>query len=444
MTYPEIVQYLGSFVDYEKAAGYPYRESLKLERIKGFLEMRGNPQEGLRYLHIAGTKGKGSTCAFIAYILREAGYSVGLYSSPHLSDFRERIRVLDPHPEAAGPDDPFEGMIPKDEISLLVSSLKPAVEDYNRYSKRGPLSFFELYTSMAFIYFKEKNVDFAVLETGLGGRFDATNVVNPLVAAITPISYEHTQYLGRTLKEIAFEKAGIIKNNLLGVISAPQEEEAAQVIRQRCRQEGALLYEVGRDIIYEGCEKAFDVAGALGGYAGLNIGLAGKHQLINAAVAVAAAGLLDKHNIHIGYGAIKKGLRNTLWPARCEVISVSPLVILDGAQNAASARALKEAVKENFKYRKLVLVFGISADKDIKGVCAQIGDLAEKIILTKSVNPRAKEPELLAGYFKGKEVHITNNVKEAKVLAASITGKEDMVLVCGSLFVAGEFRDAGV
>lgn len=462
MTYPETVRYLESFVDYEKAAGYPYKESFKLERIKGFLETIGDPHHGLRCLHIAGTKGKGSTCAFIAYILREAGYKVGLYTSPHLSEFRERIRILEhrlPNPpgtrrpinSAPGArstrqtvEDDFEGMISEDEVSRIVVTLKSAVDKYSRDSKYGPLSFFEFYTSLAFVYFKEKNVDLAVLETGMGGRFDATNVADPLVAAITPVSYEHTRYLGSTLREIAFEKAGIIKNKGLAVISAPQQEEAAEVIRQRCLEAGARIYEAGEDIVYRGSQDAFEVKGIRGDYPDLKIRLIGKHQLINASVAVGAVEALGRQNIHIGYDAIKKGLYNTLWPARCEVISTVPLTVLDGAQNAASMGALREAVKENFKYRRLVLVFGISADKDIEGTCGEIRGLAEKVILTKSANPRAKEPALLAGYFKGREVHMTNNVKEAKMLAGSIADKDDLILVCGSLFVAGEFRDAGV
>ena len=215
MTYPETTRYLESFINYEKIPAYPYKESLKLERIKNFLAAIDNPQNALKCIHIAGTKGKGSTCAFVAYILRAAGYKVGLYTSPHLSDFRERIRILSYQSSAfsSQPVVDFEGMISKNELTGLVEKLKPEIEKYNKNSKYGPLSFFEVYTTLAFIYFKEKKVDFAVLETGLGGRLDATNVVEPLVAAITPISYEHTQKLGVTLREIAAEKAGIIKRH---------------------------------------------------------------------------------------------------------------------------------------------------------------------------------------------------------------------------------------
>ncbi|MCX5702895.1 MAG: hypothetical protein NT066_00115, partial [Candidatus Omnitrophica bacterium] len=211
MTYLEVTKYLESFINYEQIPAYPYRESLRLERIRNFLDTIGNPQKSLQCIHIAGTKGKGSTCAFAAYILRQAGYRVGLYTSPHLASFRERIRILDDQLALPSSGQDFEGMISEKELTQLVERLKPEIEEYNKNSKYGPLSFFEAYTSLALVYFKEKKIDFAVLETGLGGRLDATNVVNPYVCAITPLSYEHTQKLGNSLREIATEKAGIIK-----------------------------------------------------------------------------------------------------------------------------------------------------------------------------------------------------------------------------------------
>ncbi|MDP2937913.1 MAG: folylpolyglutamate synthase/dihydrofolate synthase family protein [Candidatus Omnitrophota bacterium] len=441
MTYPETIQYLESFINYENIPDYPYKESLKLEQVKNFLAAINNPQGSLRCLHIAGTKGKGSTCVFVAYMLRQAGYKVGLYTSPHLLDFRERIRILTPNSKLQTPNLEFEGMISKDELVDLIKQLKPAIEKYNQSSEYGPLSFFEVYTSLAFVYFKEKKVDFAVLETGLGGRLDATNVVNPLAAAITPISYEHTQKLGNTLKEIATEKAGIIKNKELVVISAPQEEEAGQVIRTRCFEVGSRLYEVNKDIFCDIKKAGFGVRGIFGKYPNLKIRLPGKHQLINATVAVGVIEALRFHNINVGIDAIRDGLYNTIWPGRCDVVSSNPLIVLDGAQNIASMRALKETIKENFKYKRLILILGISSDKDVKGICNEIYDLADEIILTKADNPRATEPEILAKYFYGKEVYITDNTQEAKAQALCLAKKEDLILVCGSLFVVGEFRN---
>ena len=291
MAYPETKRYLESLANYEKYKSYPYEESLDPERIKGFLDVLGDPQRGLRCIHIAGTKGKGSTAVFIAYILREAGFRVGLYTSPHLSDFRERIRILEPyragvqeHPPAwfdfAHPGPPgagkgaraqaldFEGMISRQSLSRLVKKLKPAIHRYNRNSKYGPLTFFEVYTAIAFLYFKERRSGFAVLEAGLGGRLDATNAARASVCAITPVSYEHTQLLGSTLAKIAAEKAGIIKDPDSVVVSAPQEGEAAQVIRRRCGRIGAKLYEVGRDIKLKSLGGRFSVKAPFGDYRG--------------------------------------------------------------------------------------------------------------------------------------------------------------------------------
>ncbi len=424
-----------------------------MERVKNFLATIDNPQDSLKCLHIAGTKGKGSTCVFVAYILRQAGYRVGLYTSPHLSDFRERIRILRTQPtdNSPQPAEDFEGMISQAEVTGLVERLRPLIQSYNKYSEYGPLSFFEVYTSLAFVYFKEEKVDFAVLETGLGGRLDATNVVNPLTVAITPISYEHTQKLGSTLREIAGEKAGIIKNKGSVVISAPQEEETRQVIRARCFEVGSRLYEVDKDIFYDINKSGFDVRGIFDKYHDLKIRLPGKHQLINAAVAMGVIETLRLHNINVDIDAVRGGLYNTVWPGRCEVVSSNPLIVLDGAQNIASMKALKEAIKENFsaesavggkgrKYKRLILVLGISSDKDIEGICSETYDLADEIVLTKADNLRATEPGSLVKYFNGKEVHITDNVKEAKELAYHLAKKEDLILVCGSLFVVGEFR----
>ncbi len=437
MTYPETIQYLESFINYEKIPAYPYKESLKLGRIRGFLEAIGNPQDSLKCIHIAGTKGKGSTCAFLAYILREAGYKVGLYTSPHLSDFRERIRVLNAIRNTQYAIRDFEGMISQDELTDLATNLKSTIDNYNKTSKYGPLSFFEIYTALAFVYFKEKKVDFAVLETGLGGRLDATNTVNPLVCAITPISYEHTQKLGNTLREIAAEKSGIIKPQTAKpgkpqtaiVISAPQEKEVTEVIRNRCKEAGAKLYEINSNR-----------------YPRFKIKLLGEHQQVNAKVAVEVIKMLRFYGIKINRDTMRKGLYNTVWPGRCEVVLKNPLVVLDGAQNVASATVLKGTIKENFQYKKLILVLGISNDKDIKGMCNELCPLADEIILTQATNPRAARVDDIEKIIRAQgteykvQVIKTKNVKEAKEKALNIAKKEDLVLVTGSLFVVGEFR----
>ena len=441
MNYQEAIQYLESFINYEKIPRWPYKESLKLERIKEFLVYLGSPQNSLNCLHIAGSKGKGSTCAFISYILKEGGFKVGLYTSPHLACFRERIRILEKKSTEISHKLPeeFEGMVSEEEVSELVEKLKPSIEEYNRNSKYGPLSFFEVYTALAFVYFKEKKVDFVVLETGLGGRLDATNVANALVCGITPISYEHTQKLGNTLAEIAYEKAGIIKDKQI-VISAPQEKEAELLIRNRCKEVGAKLYKVNKDLLYKKTKKGFYVKGIFERYLDLKTRLLGEHQLANATVAIGMAEALRFFDIYIDNNTIKKGLFNTVWPARCEVIAETPFIILDGAQNVASSKALKGTIRENFSCEKLILILGISRDKDIKGVCEELKDLADIVILTKADNPRATTPEVLSQYFKEKEKYTTQNTQEAIELAKRKASFKDLILVCGSLFVAGEIR----
>ncbi|MBU0548582.1 MAG: bifunctional folylpolyglutamate synthase/dihydrofolate synthase [Candidatus Omnitrophica bacterium] len=445
--YFRAVKYLESFVNYEKLDWYSYKKSLGLQRIKSFLQFIGNPQEELKVIHIAGSKGKGSTCVFVAYILRQAGFSVGLYTSPHLSDFRERIRIL--KPRQSNSQLPFEGSISKEYLTGLVEFLKPVIKGFekfsihNRHFHYGRLSFFEVYTALAFLYFKEKKVDFVVMETGMGGRLDATNVAQSLVCAITPISYEHTRYLGKTLTQIAGEKAGIIKQKSL-VISSIQKKEAAQVIQNKSASLQAKLFTVGKDIKYSTKGKYFSIKGINNNYTNLRINLLGRHQLINASQAVGIIEALGSYGFKVSVNCIKKGLYNTLWPGRLEVLCRKPCIVVDGAQNAASAAVLKSAVTSIFKYKKLILVFGVSQDKDIKGMVSQLSGLAHKIILTCADNPRAALPKYLKRYFsaKEKEIFITAGVREAKVLALKVANLQDLILVTGSLFVVGEFRDA--
>ena len=443
MTYPEALNYLNSLTNYEKNTNYSYKKDLKLARIRGFLLLLGNPQDSLRIIHIAGTKGKGSTCAFVAYILRESGFSVGLYTSPHLNDFRERIRILLPlvQPRRRVAKD-FEGMISKKELLSLVQELKPLIDRYNRYSKYGQLSFFEVYTALAFLYFKRRQIDFVVLETGLGGRLDATNAAQSLVCGITPISLEHVQQLGNTLSRIAAEKAGIIKKPGAIVVSALQAKEAQKIIHYRCKKFQAKLYEVGREIKYSNSKKCRMIKGLKNDYKNLRLNLLGEHQLANAALAVGLVEVLGFCGFNIKAGAIHRGLDHAVWPGRCEPVRKNPLIILDGAQNLASAVVLKKAIRDNFGYRKLILVLGVSSDKDICGICKTLKPMADEVILTQASTPRAADPQKLAKYFKRKP-YLTFSVKEAKLLARSLAGKKDLILVTGSLFVVGEFRDVG-
>jgi dihydrofolate synthase/folylpolyglutamate synthase len=355
-------------------------------------------------------------------------------------------------------------MISKDELTELVERLKPAIEDYNKDSEYGALSFFEVYTALAFIYFKENKVDFAVLETGLGGRLDATNTVDSLISAITPISYEHTRQLGKALTKIAYEKAGIIKaqsakrkaQNLI-VITAPQEKEAIEVIRDKCKKQGAILYEIGRDIIFQKQEsrqdyQCFNINGVFGRLTDLKIRLLGRHQIINATTAVAVILALSKfYRTKIPNGvnveAIKNGLYNTIWPGRFEIILERPSMVLDGAQNFASAQALKEAIIENFPDNRIILVLGISQDKDMKGICQALLPISAEVILTRADNPRAADVDGIEQVISyqlsvvSPQITKTRRVEEAIELAKRKAKYGDLILVTGSLFLVGEARE---
>jgi dihydrofolate synthase/folylpolyglutamate synthase len=477
MPYQQTIQYLDSFINYEKKSAYPYKESFKLERIQEFLKSIGNPQDYLKCIHIAGTKGKGSVCAFCAYILKEAGYKVGLYTSPHLSDVRERIRILRPSghqsPVTSHHIEDFEGMISQSELVNLVKTLKPKIDDYAKKSPYGPLSFFEVYTALAFAYFKEKNVDLAVLETGLGGRLDATNAVDALICGITSISYDHMNKLGNTLTEIATEKAGVIKSKKspalrdlaldqnverekgrsqkLIVITAPQEDEVIKVIRQRCSEQDATLYEIGKDIIVEQTSsnidfQCFALNGTFGKHRDLKIKLQGKHQLINAALAVSLIdGLVPLLQMKVPGEDIKKGLYNTVWPGRFEIISRSPLVVLDGAHNDASIKALTQTLQESYPGKNITFILGISRDKDIKEICHALALVGNNFIMTRADNPRAFHPQDIQscmGVFKpAASITLTNTVKEALSLAKQKVERDGLIVVTGSLFIVAEARD---
>ena len=473
MTYHESLSYLDSFVNYEKRGGYDYKESFKLDRMRGLASSLGNPQEYFRSIHIAGTKGKGSTSAIVHSILKEAGYKAGLYTSPHLASFRERIRIGD-------------CLIGEEDMSRLLAQMKSVMD---RMNDDRP-TFFEVYTALSFLYFKENGVDIAVFEVGLGGSLDATNILEPLVSAITPISYEHTDKLGKTLTAIAREKAGIIKDNSICVL-APQEEEALSAIVKVCNDKKAKAILVGKDmepaqdkeegsfplmrhpaspvppaaswagsipglkagllcggikfkeIDFNDSKELFDVKGMLDDYPGLEMSLLGAHQVANAATAIGVIEALRFHNICIDKEAVRRGVKAAKWPGRLEVVSKNPCLILDGAQNRASAKALALAVKRAFKYNTLTLVLGVSSDKDIRGILDELLPIAGKIILTKSkVVDRAADPRKIKELIPGNDdIYLTDNVEEAVEKARSVTGNDGLILVTGSLFVVGEARE---
>ncbi len=450
MDYRDTIDYINSFINFEKISKYQYAAAFKLERMIAILKELGDPHKDLNIIHVAGSKGKGSTCAITAYILKEAGYKVGLYTSPHLVDFRERIRILNDEPQDSRE---FEGMIGEGEINEISEEIKPVAENFREHNTLGNASFFEILTACAFLYFKKKQVDIAVLETGLGGRLDATNVAIPLVSGITNISLEHTDKLGNTLSKIAYEKAGIIKSQKakgkrqkLKVVSARQEKEAIEVIRRVCRERNASLYEVGKDIEYfikssDENKQVFDLKGPGYFYKNMGMNLIGGHQIENASISIGMLKLMAPDKFNIRENDIRKGLIKATWPGRLQVIQKTPYIILDGAQNSASAAALADSIKKLFNYKKLICVFGISSDKDIKGVSSVLDAVSDIIILTKAKNnPRAEDVSRLKQNFQNSRPGLeeSNDIDEAMQKALRFADKDDLILITGSLFVVGD------
>ena len=424
----DLLEYLDSFIDYEKSQVKDYRCDFKLERTKSLLSSLGNPQKCFKIIHVAGTKGKGSTAAFIASILKKEGLRAGLYTSPHLISFCERIRV--------------DGrMIDEDTLSRIIADSKPHFE---KLRDQG-LSFFEIYTAAAFLYFKEMQVDIAVMETGLGGRLDATNAAQSVVSVITPISIEHAHILGNTLDKIAYEKAGIIKTGSI-CVSGPQDKEALDVIEDRCAKTGAGLFLVGRDIKVYDIElnkerERFNVRTVHREYRKLETTLLGRHQAINAATAIGAVEALGESGIAISEDSIRIGIAGTDWPGRMEIIERDPFIVLDGAQNIASAKALIEAMKRRFGAEKFTLILGISMDKDIKGICGVFSAEAMRIVLTRARTPRAADPEIIKKYIDHGSVEIIPDSKDALRSVLAKADKKDIILVTGSLYLVGEIRE---
>jgi dihydrofolate synthase/folylpolyglutamate synthase len=394
-----------------------------LERISALLSVLGNPQNSFRSIHVAGTNGKGSVCSMTASILKEAGFQTGLYTSPHLIKFNERIAVSGK--------------------TISERELIEAAREVKAASKRARLTditFFEFTTAMAFLHFKRKKAEFAVVETGMGGRLDATNLVLPMVSVITNIALDHTDWLGSTIKEIAAEKAGIIKPGV-PVITGERARTGLSVIRTAAKKAASSVYVMGRDFHAEGECASFSYSGLYGGLMGLKLRLSGGHQVRNASLALAAVETLRAQGVSVHERAIRKGLREASWPGRFEVISKRPLIVLDGAHNAAGAASLKEALS-TLKKKRLILVIGIMSDKDIDGIMKELVPDSDLVITTRPLGERsATLPALMnAAYKYGKPVGGVESVKDACKKALSLASPADCVCVTGSLFTVGEAR----
>ncbi len=433
--YQQALDYIYSFIDYERMPRPRDPVHYDLRRMDELLGRLGSPHLKARTVHIAGTKGKGSAAVMIASALTTSGYTTGLFTSPHLHVFNERIRVDD-------------RLISEEELVALVEKVKPEVTAVNEKAAYGLITTFELITALGFAFFEMKGADFQVIEVGLGGRLDATNIVRPEVCVITSISRDHTEVLGEDLAGIAAEKAGIIKPDST-VVMAPQVSEVEAVIEKACRSTASKLVRVGSDVTWQSSgfdsdRQALRVTGRLGSY-DVSIPLLGQHQLINAAVAVATLEVLAEKGCDITGESIAAGLAKVNWPGRLQVLNRRPLVVVDGAHNQESARLLKQSLEEYFDFERAILILGVSADKDIAGIVGELLPLFDRVIATHSIHPRALATAPILAEFSrhGLKVRETEDISIALPLALDMAGEKDMICVTGSLFVvAGAIEQA--
>lgn len=437
MDYQEALDYIWGqakgLVNLEKATA-PSRAPYTLERMNRLMEAVGNPQKQLRVVHVAGTKGKGSTAAMIEAVLRAAGYRTGFYSSPHLHDPRERIRL--------------DGkMIPEATFTDLVNRLYPLFDSYEGTTT------FEALTAMMFVWYAESNVDVAVLEVGLGGRLDATNLVTPLVSVITPLALEHTIILGDTIEEIAFEKAGIIKEGVPVVTSA--QSPAAMEVLKRIASERHAPFTIApdqwtmtfRSVSLDG--QRFNLTPAdpsQPAYQDVQLRLLGKHQQRNALLAVSALETI-RATLPWEERALRQGLATVNWYARVEVLSQNPYLMVDGAHTIESANALITTLNDVFdgEIPPATLIFGVSSDKHPMEILRAFGPLAERVIFTQSEHPRAapaRDVAIQCGFSE--DALVTDSVAAALDLALTNSGENDLIVVAGSLFVAAEAREYAI
>ena len=394
-----------------------------LKAITGLLSRLGNPQKSYKTITIAGTNGKGSTAAMTASILLSTGYKVGLYTSPHLIDVRERIVVNGKK-------------ISLPEFNQTIADVKDKIQ--------RPVTYFEFLTAVAFMYFQREKVDIAVLEVGLGGRLDATNVCKPLVSVITNIAFDHTAYLGNTLESITSEKAGIIKQNGICVTGAKQKK-VLDILENVCLRRRAKLYCLNRDIkIKKQKDGLLTYQGLYRNIENLKIPLVGEHQLSNAAMALATIELCAKKGFHADDKAIHEGLENTHWEARLEILQSHPLFLLDGAHNPAGTEVLCRSLKNDFSYCRLILIFGALADKDYQRMLQKIAPLASVIILTQIKAKRAVPVNDLSEAVQkmGYQTIVTQDVNEAIETGLRVAGKQDLICATGSFYLAGEVKQA--
>ncbi|HYT00699.1 MAG TPA: folylpolyglutamate synthase/dihydrofolate synthase family protein [Thermoplasmata archaeon] len=422
-------------MDYQTTLEHLYRLErfgikLGLDNIRRLLSLLGDPHRGLRAVHVTGTNGKGSVCAYVASALQQAGYRVGLYTSPHLVRFNERIRV-DGEP------------IADDEVLRLWSGMQPAIHAMTAARPIDHPTFFEVTTAMAFQYFRDRQVDAAVVEVGMGGRMDATNVIDGLVSVVTRVDLEHTEHLGKTVERIAREKAGIIKPSSRAVTV---DQAALPIIEARCREVHAPLRVVGRDVSFVRRSSDLrgqdvDVRGAFGTIP-VRTPLLGPFQAENVAVAVSALAELHMSGFSLSDDAIRAGIGSVRWPARFEVVRERPTVLVDGAHNGPAAVALATAMQDVFPGRRAILVTGILNDKDLSAIAGALGPLASRVYACRPKTHRAFDAEEVAAAFRPyAETSVVPAVVGAIDAALAAAHTHDIVLITGSIYTAGEALD---
>lgn len=437
-SYQRALDYLYGFINFEHKSLDRYQAAkIDVDRPRRLLALLGDPHKRFSSLHIAGTKGKGSVAAMSAACLRLAGLRVGLYTSPHLREFRERIRILTP--------DDDDGRISEEAFVETMARVRPAVE------QTPGITWFEIVTALAFDYFAAAGVDIAVVEVGLGGRLDATNVLLPDVAVITSLSLDHTQLLGNTLAEIAFEKGGIIKTGV-PVVVAPQQPEALAMLEGIAAERGAPLTVVGRDWRYEVARRDGQQVLITGGGPAQTfippgtsfvVGLAGRHQADNAAVALAALEQVRRRLPMLTVAHMQHGLAAVAWPGRLQVLPAAagqPAILVDCAHNDDSAAKLVAALREEYTYDRLVLLFGAPEDKNVVGMLSRLLPLADAVVMTTANHPRSATPEQLAAMARelGREATMTHSVAEGLDAALAAAGPGDLICVTGSIIVVGD------
>ena len=438
-TYTEAMDYWFGRVNYEQRVPLP--GDLKLDRMRALLARLNNPHNRLRIVHVAGSKGKGSTSAMIASVLRAAGYRTGLFTSPHLSEVEERCQVNG-------------SPIARAELIQLLDEIREAEAGLARESDAPlPCTFFEVITALGFLYFLRRRVEVAVVEVGLGGRFDSTNVCRPLVAVITSISFDHTRLLGNTLGSIATEKAGILKPGR-PALSGVCEEEPRKVIERLAAERRVPLRQLGIDFgfHYEPARVAgtnfqpprVQITTRARTWPLFELGLWGSHQASNAALAVACVELLQHQGLHIPDAAVQAGMAGVKWPARLEIVATAPLTILDCAHNVASAEALVETLTTSFPPSRRILVFATSGDKDVAGMFRVLAPHFSLVVLTRyTTNQRGVSPETLREILEqqAQVPHLLAEVpQEALRIARAAAGPNDILCITGSVFLAGELR----